>query len=160
MDNSLDRRRFLTGRLQIPFRPPWLRDSAIRACTGCAACVEACPTKVIEIVAGKPEISFASAECTLCGACADACPEELFDKSDRAFHHIVAIGDTCLARRGVVCESCRDACPEAAIHFTPRRGAPFQPEIRAAACTGCGTCISTCPTSAIGLERLRETTGA
>jgi ferredoxin-type protein NapF len=160
MEDALDRRRFLTGRLRAPLRPPWWPDSATHACTGCAACKEACPGKVIEIIAGRPELSFATAACTFCGACAEACLEALFDKSRRPFHHLAAIGDACLARHGVVCETCRDACPEAAIRFTPRRGAPFRPEILASACTGCGACVATCPASAIAVRSPAEETDA
>ena len=43
-------------------------------CTGCAACVEACPVEAI-----KTDDDFAVVDadtCTECGACVDACPTE------------------------------------------------------------------------------------
>ena len=43
-------------------------------CTGCAACVEACPVEAIKI---KDDIAVVDADtCTDCGACVDACPTE------------------------------------------------------------------------------------
>lgn len=156
---DLQRRRFLAGSLRrkrTTFRPPWLSETAIADCTGCGACVGACPNGLIGLTDGKPEISFAANACTFCGACARACPEELFDRDTRAFSHVATIGDRCLTYQGVVCEACRDACSEAAIRFVPRRGGPFHPDIRIADCTGCGACISACPTSAIGVAPVPE----
>ena len=156
---DLSRRRFLAGSLRrkrIAFRPPWLTETAVGGCSGCGACVEACPHQLIVLTDGKPEITFTSAACTFCGACAKACPEELFDLDEQAFTHVATIGDGCLPYQGVVCQSCRDACPEEAIRFVPRRGGPFLPEIRLAACTGCGACVAACPTSAIGIAPIPE----
>lgn len=155
-----DRRKFLRGHLRpAPIRPPWPSESALGSCNGCGACVAACPSKLLCTVDGKPEISFTS-ECTFCGACAAVCPEHLFEQSARAFHHVVAIGDSCLARRGIVCQSCGDVCPETAIRFSPRRGGPFLPQVQSEACTGCGACIATCPASAISINPLPEVAGA
>jgi ferredoxin-type protein NapF len=74
----------------------------------------------------------------------------------KAPSYVAVIGDGCLATKGVVCQLCRDACPVAAIHFVPRLGGPFLPEIVAKACTGCGECAAICPASAIGLKHLAE----
>jgi len=40
-------------------------------CTGCAACVDACPVNAIKIENGKAIISE---ECVDCGACISQCP--------------------------------------------------------------------------------------
>ena len=40
-------------------------------CTGCAACVDSCPTTVITMEADKAKIG---ADCVDCGTCVDACP--------------------------------------------------------------------------------------
>jgi Fe-S-cluster-containing hydrogenase component 2 len=40
-------------------------------CTGCGACVEACPPQAIHLMAGKPVIRREL--CTACGACVEAC---------------------------------------------------------------------------------------
>lgn len=41
-------------------------------CTGCEACVDACPTGAIEMQDGKAVVN--EDECTDCGACVDECP--------------------------------------------------------------------------------------
>lgn len=64
----------------------------------------------------------------------------------------VAIGETCLARLGVVCQACRDACPEAAVRFPPLLGRVATPLVLADACTACGACAEACPAGAIRVE--------
>lgn len=151
---AFDRRAILTGRVgsvsgPAPFRalPPGALAPA--SCTACTACVSACPTGIVSL-AGGLHLDFTRGECTFCGDCATACPEPVFDRTapPRARHR-VAIGSACLTHAGVVCHACGDACPEQAIRFVPRRGGPFLPSLRAAACTGCGACIARCPTEAI-----------
>lgn len=157
--STINRRSFLFAPGQTKRRPPWTDDRALASCTACAACVEACPSGLLGLIEAKPVITFTS-ECTFCGACADICPEKLFDRETRPFPHIVSVTDSCLARRGVVCQSCRDACPETAIRFTPRRGGPFLPEVHDDMCTGCGACITTCPTRAIEIRDRAEVVDA
>ena len=41
-------------------------------CTGCGACVEACPVEAISIQDGKAHVDVD--ECVECGACLDECP--------------------------------------------------------------------------------------
>jgi ferredoxin-type protein NapF len=165
MDRSVNqgRRRFLTGNLHRPpaaIRPPWLSAEGVDACTGCGACADACPERLVGIDLGKPTVSFEAGECTFCRACADACPDGLFDEDGPAFAHHAVIGGDCLPHRGVVCQSCRDVCPEDAVRFVPRLGGPFLPMIRTSACTGCGACVAPCPTSAIRMEQVMETVDA
>lgn len=149
----LDRRTFLSGGFAAErlVRPPWSRDAAIAAaCSGCGACVPACPQAIIALDRrDRPFIDFDTGECTFCGRCADACPEPVFDRAIAPFPHIAVIGDKCFAARGIVCQSCGDACPEMAIRFRPRIGGPALPVLAADQCTGCGACIAACPSDAI-----------
>ncbi len=49
-------------------------------CTGCEACVDACPTEAIAMVDGK---AFVTAdECTDCEACVEECPEDAIQMVD------------------------------------------------------------------------------
>jgi len=41
-------------------------------CTGCADCVESCPTEAIVIEAEKAKVD--EDKCADCGACTDTCP--------------------------------------------------------------------------------------
>ncbi len=42
-------------------------------CTGCGACMDACPVEAIQLVAGRARID--DALCIDCGSCARACPQ-------------------------------------------------------------------------------------
>ncbi|MGN7871182.1 4Fe-4S dicluster domain-containing protein [Paracoccus sp. 22332] len=148
---ALSRRDVLRGATcPAPFlpRPPGVTAASVAACTGCGACVQACPQAVLALtprgVALRPE----AGECVFCGDCAAACPEPVF-AADRRMAHVMRISADCFAHAGISCMSCRDACPEQAIAMQPRIGAPFLPRIDAAACTGCAACSASCPAGAI-----------
>jgi ferredoxin-type protein NapF len=64
---------------------------------------------------------------------------------------VAVIGESCLAKRGVVCRSCGDVCPERAIRFPPLLGRAAQPLLSAESCIGCGDCLAVCPVAAITL---------
>lgn len=151
------RRNLLTGRrLSLPdrVRPPWSRaESIAAACSGCGACVPACPQHIIALdESGRPALDFTGNECSFCGACADACPEPVFDRAIAAFDHVATIGPACFASRGIVCQSCGDACPESAIRFRSRLGGPALPELAADRCIGCGACMAACPAQAVAVS--------
>ncbi|WP_310388566.1 ferredoxin-type protein NapF [Rhizobium sp. 1399] len=150
------RRGFLTGRSPEDLDrilPPGASETSVQNCSGCGACVDACPTKIISIRSGIPAVDFRQGGCTFCGKCAERCPENVFPAgSAGGFAHYAAIGDGCLANNYVDCQACRDCCPAGAIRFRPRLGGPFVPELAAAACTGCGACISVCPADAITMN--------
>jgi NAD-dependent dihydropyrimidine dehydrogenase PreA subunit len=45
-----------------------------RRCTGCGLCEELCPTRAVEVQAGKAVI-VRPADCTFCEICESYCPE-------------------------------------------------------------------------------------
>lgn len=161
---SLSRRELLLGRPTARAAiicPPGATIASLEAtCTGCGLCAERCPTGIIALVGGLPSIDFALGECTFCGECSAACPEPVFEAEQATrFPHVAAIDDTCLARRGISCLSCGESCPVQAIRFRPRIGGPFEPELSAELCSGCGACLAVCPVNAIGLAPRKAEVG-
>jgi len=155
------RRTFLRGRLgeaPQPMRPPWARVEAEFAarCTRCGECVDACPTGLLNGPRGIfPQPDFAAGHCDFCGRCVDACqPAALSRDIVPPWNLSAAIAPTCLANQGVVCRSCGESCDAGAIRFALRVGGVGQPELDAAACSGCGECLPVCPTTAITIGRL------
>ena len=156
----VSRRQFLRGDFKArrtPQRPPWAlpEDDFLTACSRCGDCVPVCPTEIIVVVRGFPEVDFKLGECTFCGNCATMCKDGALPRAgkDAAPWTIKAqIDANCLARHSVECRICGDPCPVAAIRFSPRAGGPPEPEIDAATCTGCGACVAPCPVTAISVE--------
>ena len=139
-------------------RPPWLLapDTFADQCTRCGACSEACPEQIlVRGGGGFPVLDFNRGECTFCRACGEACEVGLFDLTDGTppWQQVAAVGDNCLARRGVMCRSCEDACEPRAIRFQLAAGRVPPPIIDTRACTGCGACVAPCPEAAIKIAR-------
>jgi len=137
-----------------PWRPPWARHGFEDACTRCGACLDACPEGILAVGDGgfpEVDVSTGSGECTFCRACVEVCPEPAFLDPDvhPPWNRVAAIGDACLAAKGIVCQTCGDVCDWAAITFVPQIGGAPRPRLDAAACTGCGACVAACPAQAI-----------
>jgi len=137
-----------------PQRPPWAlaEDAFVDACSRCGACAPVCPTRIIVMARGYPEVDFKRGECTFCGACAAACRDGALSRAEAQtppWEIKAHIADHCLARRGVECRVCGDPCAVEAIRFSPRLGGPPLPEVDAGSCTGCGACAAPCPAAAI-----------
>ena len=157
----LSRRQFLRGDFKprlSPQRPPWaLAEAAfLERCTRCGACDPVCPSKILVVVRGYPEVDFRRGECTFCAACVNACQSGALHRAATAGEAApwsikLRIGTNCLPQRGVECRICSEQCATSAIRFSPRLGGPPVPEVMESACTGCGACVAPCPVAAISL---------
>ena len=127
-------------------------DESIRsACTGCGACVEACPQHIVILDhRNLASVDLTDAECTFCSFALEACEEGVFDRAQvPIFAYAARIGMECFATRGIVCQSCGETCPEDAIRFQVRIGGPALPLLDPDRCSGCGACVGACPAEAI-----------
>lgn len=154
----VSRRQFMRGDFKggrAPQRPPWAlpENAFVDACSRCGDCVPVCPTKIIVVVRGYPEVDFRRAECSFCKACVEACKDGALQDGDGTSPWSISaqVADTCLPMRGVECRTCGDHCAAAAIRFSPRLGGPPVAEIRIDSCTGCGACVAPCPVNAISI---------
>ena len=109
-------------------------------------------------------------ECTFCGECADACPESLFfTRQQRAnypnsdiepWNYSAQItkdsteshkNNACMVTKGIVCHSCKEVCDVSAINMEYNLDSIAEPNVNDELCTGCGACVSVCPTNAISI---------
>jgi len=137
-------------------RPPYGEsESAFQnKCIVCEskACVASCDEKIIVIAQdGTPELTFEKNGCTFCEACALACTEGVLSLAHthnaELLNAVFRIStEACVAHHGVICHACKEPCIDDAILFNGM----FNPVIDDDRCTGCGFCISRCPTQAIG----------
>lgn len=123
-------------------------------CTGCDACIRACPERVLARAPdGLPQFDpqSGSGECTFCGDCVQACGTRALDPTQpRPWTLRAGVGGGCLPAAGIVCASCREVCPERAITVPP--GARGPARVDADRCTGCGACVGVCPGGALALS--------
>lgn len=136
-------------------RPPYGKDESLfqNKCPSCESksCVTSCDEKIIFIADdGTPTLSFKQNGCTFCDECANACDEGVLSLENS--HTAEQLNATfrislegCVAHHGVICSSCKEPCIDDAILFNGM----FAPVIDEDKCTGCGFCMSRCPTQAI-----------
>lgn len=158
---TMTRGQFLRGDLagrRSTVRPPWsIAEAAfVERCTRCDRCLEACEIGLL--VAGRggyPELRFEAGGCTFCGACARACQTGAIAApgGQPPWWLRAVIGEACLARQGVVCRSCGDFCDAHAIRFNLRSKGVAIPLVDVDLCTGCGACVTPCPSGAVGISR-------
>lgn len=157
------RRFFLRGQFSKPPhaqapRPPWAGDDDavfVQQCTRCSECIKVCPTSVLKAGdGGFPEVSFQTNGCELCGKCVEACQPHALKQTPAtpAWHWRAEISAACLAQQQVECRVCGEFCDARAIRFQPRLGGVSTPQVDITACTGCGHCVSKCPTQAIQMK--------
>ncbi len=146
----------------LPAVPPGASgvEHLINHCTGCSACINICPTRVLQ--PGLKEYSasgilmpymdydkgFCEYECNLCTR---VCPTGALQPLTVAAKKKVQLGqvrlvkDYCIVYRyGDQCGACAEHCPTKAVFMVPWQGISA-PEVRPHICTGCGACENVCP---------------
>ncbi len=159
---DLNKRAWLTGKVAKAqsdynvIRPPYSGNEAdfIAKCTQCNACIDICPTKVIQIGnSGYPELNFQKAECEYCQKCVDVCqPSALSQLNPQTIQHQPLINSSCLTEQDIYCRSCAENCEPMAIQFTYKQSAIAKPKISLELCTSCGACAAPCPVDAIQFQ--------
>ena len=136
-------------------RPPYGASESFfqSKCPSCEgkSCVASCDEKIIFIADdGTPALTFKQNGCTFCDECAIACEAGVLSLENRdTAERLTALFrislESCVAHHGVVCFACKEPCVDNAILFNGM----FAPVIDNDRCTGCGFCLSRCPTQAI-----------
>ncbi len=130
-------------------RPPYSQGSDFTICKDCEGnCISACEEGIIKrFKDGSPYIVFNYKGCTFCEKCAEACEYGVLDKEkpSKIYMNISINTDKCMSWNNVMCFSCKDPCLDNAIKFQ----GIFKPEIDLNLCSGCGFCLSVCPSGAI-----------
>ncbi|WP_456400025.1 ferredoxin-type protein NapF [Persephonella sp.] len=139
---------------KIYIRPPYLIDNPdFSICSECEGnCVTVCEEKIIHRSEdGSPYLIFNSGGCTFCERCGVECPEGILsiEKESKKIDIKVTIDfEKCMAWKKTMCFACKEPCIEDAIVFSGL----FNPQIIPDKCTGCGFCLSVCPTNAVKVE--------
>ncbi len=155
MSAVISRRQFLRSdfRGRTPaLRPPWAVSPFDAHCDGCAACVDACPTRIISLKHRLAQVDFSQGECDFCGRCVEACQRGALRRQEQPWDYRAQIDASCLARNRVHCRTCEEQCEAGAIRFRLRPGGVAHPEIDADHCNGCGACVAPCPVTAIDIQ--------
>ena len=134
-----------------------------RRCTGCYACVTACPGDVIKPATFEygadgillPTLKYNGHFCGYeCNACNEACPSgalkplTLEEKKRTAIGKAIYIAGKCIVfQAGTDCGACDEHCPTKAITMIPVPGKNFlyYPKLNRDLCIGCGGCEYICP---------------
>lgn len=132
-------------------------------CTGCYACVAACPGDVIKPATFEygpdgillPTLKYNGHFCGYeCNACSSDCPSgalsplTLKEKKRTAIGKAIYMAGKCIVfQAGTDCGACDEHCPTKAITMVPVPGKSFlyYPKLNRDLCIGCGGCEYICP---------------
>jgi len=136
-------------------RPPYGKSESLfqNECINCETkdCATHCEEGIIVIKADKtPTLNFQKSGCTFCEECAKVCKMGVLSLDHLAYKEKINASffidtNSCMAHNKTICFSCKEPCIDDAILFNGM----FNPVIDPQRCTGCGFCLSRCPTNAI-----------
>lgn len=136
----------------LVIRPPYaVANATYEECKTCdAMCVNVCEEKIIKRDAyGIPFLDFSANGCSDCHKCLEACAPNVLNDPQRFIGAKARISTmSCMSHHDTICFSCKEPCMDNAIVFEGM----FRPIIIPDKCTGCGYCVSVCPSAAIALS--------
>ncbi|TFG64015.1 MAG: 4Fe-4S dicluster domain-containing protein [Spirochaetales bacterium] len=173
------------GEAGMSATPPGSTNLAkfVSRCTACHACVNVCPTRVLQpVIAGygyhglqQPRMDYTTGYCEYeCMRCLDVCPTDAIRPLPRPEKKLTRIGYSIFEEpRCVVhtehrdCGACAEVCPTHAVYMKFRGIANLEisPDIKVAGglffpvlardyCIGCGSCEYACPVQKIKAIRV------